>query len=88
MFFKCACSSEAIQVEVEKNYFEMACCTEFNFSFWQEGFSFQKILTFKDKLRWCWQIMTKGIPYTDMVVLNKEEATNLKKFLEEELNEL
>jgi hypothetical protein len=34
-------------------------------------------MTLYQRLRWCWQILTKGQPFTDMVILNQATAKQL-----------
>lgn len=49
-------------------------------SLFERGFNGGK-LPFAERLRWCWQILRHGRPWTDLIVLNKEKQEDLCKFL-------
>ena len=73
-YFICDCHSESLLVE----YF--ADDKEFYLSIWQRGYASRKY-TFLQKLCAIWQIITTGSPFNDQLILNKDEATKLSKFL-------
>ena len=76
--FICQCHMEAIVAE--------KCDDEVELAFWSYGQA-NKGLTFGDKIKLCFRIFTKGTPYTDMVILNKEEGLKLAKFLKDSFKE-
>ena len=68
---KCDCWSEGISLEFDEiddkqNGIQMA--------FWKQGFDSSKYMNFKQKIRWCWHILRKGTPWSDMVILGKEQV--------------
>lgn len=86
-FIECDCGAEGIMLSSED------CLTDnpaengqrqIYLAFFQNGWN-GKELTFKQKLRWTWQIWTKGIPFGDTVVLNVGNAlllvNHLKRFI-------
>lgn len=40
-----------------------------------------KKLSFTEKLKWCWQILIHGHPWTDMIILDKDKQKALVEFL-------
>jgi hypothetical protein len=40
-----------------------------------------RILSFSERLRWCWQILRYGRPWSDFIILNTENQKQLKEFL-------
>ena len=75
-FTMCDCYSHALFTEYdeEDNEFYISL---FNRSYNGNEFSFLQ------RLRWCWYILTKGKPYTDMVVIDTIKAEELATFLKE-----
>jgi len=83
-FIECDCGAEGIMLSSEDrltgNKKEDAQRMIY-LAFFQNGWN-GKELCWKDKIRWCWQILTKGIPYGDTVVLTVNNAVLLKIYLE------
>jgi hypothetical protein len=40
-----------------------------------------RTLCWSERLRWCWQILRHGKPWSDFVILNIEKQKKLKEFL-------
>lgn len=40
-----------------------------------------RILSFALRLKWCWQILRHGKPWSDFIILNIENQKRLKEFL-------
>jgi hypothetical protein len=40
-----------------------------------------RILRWSERLRWCWQILLYGKPWSDFIILNIENQRRLKEFL-------
>ena len=38
-------------------------------------------LSFRERLRWVWQIIWKGHPWTDFIIIPSDKAKELSKFL-------
>lgn len=73
-YYECECYGEGIMITYD--YFideppELSLC------FFQYGWMPKTELSFRQKCRWIWQIMTKGLPWTDMVMLNQDTAKAL-----------
>lgn len=73
-FYECDCSSEGIMLGYDSELKELI-----NLAFFHNGLRCDSGNKFslKEKLRWCWQILAKGCPWTDLVMLNKNNARNL-----------
>ena len=70
--FQCNCYGEAIAVEPDD-----ASCT-IDMSFWQSGWPQIPVRT---RIQHILNILERGIPFTDMVVLTPEEAEKLGGYL-------
>jgi len=78
IFLMCECYSHALFVE--KFHDE----PEVSISLFERGYDGKQI-GFVERLRWCWRILTKGHPWTDSVILNKDNQKHLSDFLNESL---
>lgn len=76
----CACNSESVVLEKYKGE------KEIYLSLFGRGLNVQRY-NWKSKLRHIWQILTKGFPYTDEIVLSQKDALNLSKLLKKLSNE-
>lgn len=71
--FHCDCGEELLVVTQDKEWpdnIEMAV--------WLRGRSYT--LTWKDRIRYCWQIIRYGRPYNDQIILSRYKA---RKFAEQ-----
>lgn len=73
-FITCSCESEAILLEKYKSE------EEIYLSIFGRGLNIQRY-NIRDRLRHIWQIIIKGFPYTDEIVLKKEKARELAQTL-------
>lgn len=73
-FYECSCGSEGIMVSNEE--WDSETEPEIYLAFFHNGF-YSKQLTLWDRLRWCFHIVKTGIPWNDMVILNKGQAKSL-----------
>jgi len=76
--YPCSCGCEGLAVEYEKEQ------DEIYISMWYYGL--RSPLSFRERLRYCWQILRYGKPYADMVVFDKETTQAFVAGLEELLN--
>ncbi len=81
-FYECSCGGEGIMMSYEN---EDNGIPSIDMAFFKHGFSdARQPLTFKERCRWCWNIIRKGRPFLDGVMLNqniaKELAEDLLKF--------
>jgi hypothetical protein len=81
LFVKCACSTEAVEI-LRFNYSDTEIANDkgFYFSFWKQG-SYTYPMSFKERLRWCWFILTKGKPFSDGVILTDSDADEIVLYL-------
>ena len=73
-FLICDCFSHGLLVEKFKD--EQEVCI----SLFERGLN-GRILSWSSRLRWCWQILRHGKPWSDFVILNIENQKRLKEFL-------
>jgi hypothetical protein len=50
-------------------------------SIWERGYGHDNTLSWKQKLRYIWQILIRGKPYGDQIVLDREGCFALSKAL-------
>ena len=75
VFLICDCFSHGLLVEKFKGEEEVSL------SLFERGLN-GRILSWSSRLRWCWQILRYGKPWSDFVILNTENQKRLKEFLE------
>ena len=79
-YIKCDCGSELICIEGwpsetgEKAIY---------ISLWEQGNHNNNALTIFDRLRWCWQILKTGRPFTDEIILYKDGIEQLYQVVKE-----
>jgi len=79
IFLECSCYSEGIKFDYnkEENTLEI--------SIYQRGLT-PRTRSWKEKLRWIWQIITKDNVYGDEVMLEKNNIHRLVEFVNENLS--
>jgi len=75
LFLQCDCSTHGLVLEKFDGEEEL------HLSLFQR-YTRNIKLPWRERLRWCCQILFKGHPWTDQVLLNKEKQQQLKTFLE------
>jgi len=75
IFLECDCYSEGIKFNYDNDGF-------LNISLYQRGFK-PRTRSWKEKLRWIWQIIKKDVPYDDEVMLSKDKVEILAQFMNE-----
>ena len=75
LFLECDCYSEGIKF----NYDEDGLLY---ISLYQRGFK-PRTKTWREKLRWIWQIIIKDVPYDDEVIISKDKIKQLSEFVNE-----
>lgn len=73
VWIDCECGSEGIMLLKDDGMVEL--------SFFQYGHVGK--LSWRQRLHFCWRILWRGTPYTDMVILSKEEVEKLQTTLKE-----
>jgi hypothetical protein len=83
---KCDCHSHMLEIDrlvedyKDKETGEKSQIKSFEISTWSLGHS-RSIMSFKERLRWCWYIMWTGKPWCDMLTISDEQAVELAQFL-------
>ena len=77
---RCECYGEALEVTHWRN---KDCPDEFWFAIWQQGFKVP--LCWREKIRWCWNILRKGKPWKDNIILTPEHAKQVADFINQHL---
>ena len=80
IYVKCDCSYHMLQVE---RYYEDKNDKGFNFAIWEHGRG--NILSFREKIRWCWNILKTGNPWADSIMVSDETTVEICKFIQSEL---
>lgn len=74
LFIECSCSSEALELEYEKED------KIFYFSIWFRGFQ-NREMPWGQRLRFIFRILTKGNIWCDFIVLDRKSAEKIAKFI-------
>ena len=83
--YYCECGGESIVISYD---YEDETTTDSNMvidlAFFKQGFDSKGFLSWKERIRWCWEIIRRGTVWCDMVVLSQSTAkmlgTDLIKF--------
>jgi hypothetical protein len=70
---KCECSAESLEIVHDVD--------DYYLSIWKAGIDGQKV-SWPQRLKHCWQILRKGSPYGDQLVLSSKKMKQLKNFIE------
>ncbi len=73
-FLICDCYSHGLLVERLDDEEELCL------SLFERGLD-GRILSWSSRLKWCWQILRYGKPWSDFIILNAENQKKLKEFL-------
>jgi hypothetical protein len=78
-FIKCDCHSEFIRLDYDSDF------EHFDLSIWALQASSKP--GWRTKLRWIWRILTKGSPYGDQVIIDKDKAKELADYLTDKIKD-
>ena len=81
-FFKCSCYSHVLEVEHDTEI------KSYNLAIWHYGHSGDAPLSFRERLRWTWKLLTTGSLWADSVMLSYESKDELIEFLKKEGEEV
>ena len=73
-FLICECSEHGLLIEKFEDEEEVCI------SLFERGLK-GRTLSFSERLRWCWHILRCGRPWSDYIILNKENTEKLAKFI-------
>lgn len=65
--FHCDCETEGLLFEYDPEY------NDVHIAMWHHG-GYSHKLDWKARLRWCWHIIRKGLPWADAVSMKPTEA--------------
>lgn len=74
-FIRCDCESEILVVRYDGEFDMLDLCI------YETKSSFNHKMTLWQKLRYVYQLFTQGYPYTDQIILHREQIEELKGFL-------
>jgi len=77
IMLKCDCSSEAIEVQRWSDE------DQFYFAYWQVGFS--RPLCWRERIRWCWNILRNGNPWADSIIVSPSKAKEIADFINQNI---
>ncbi len=75
IFILCDCRSEVLVLEHDEEYDLM------ELSIYQNLSSYNYKMSFWQKLRYIYQVLIKGRPYADQIILNKDQIVLMKNYL-------
>lgn len=78
IYLMCDCNKHTLQASYDKE------CDIIEISLWS-CYIDNRIYGLKERLRWCWNILWTGNPWSDFIILNKENALKLSNFIKEKL---
>lgn len=88
-FVKCSCCCSGLLVEVETDYYDLPAAepdTTLNISLFQRC-GYDEKLSWSRRIRFLWHILRTGRPWSDHVIVKKEEAIELADWLRKNLSE-
>jgi hypothetical protein len=77
-FIKCSCTCQVLEVEM---YDYGDGDQGVNFVIWNRGRNGKRIGGWKEKFRWCWNIIKNGSPWADDIIATNTDARGLAKFI-------
>lgn len=77
-YIKCSCSCQILEAQV---YNYEAGDLGVNFVIWGRGKQGKQIYGWKEKFRWCWQIIRTGNIWADDIIATNKDARKLAKFI-------
>lgn len=75
---KCNCSCQMLECSVDDWDEDIRY---FNFVIWSRGRDGKRFFTWKEKIRWCWNILTTGQIWGDDIIATSEDAKELAEFI-------
>lgn len=83
-FVECDCHSEGIMISCD----DTDPFPNINLAIFSHGKYHNNSLSFKEKLRYCWNVIRKGRPFEDDIMLRQETAKELANILLEFSNKV
>lgn len=82
LFEKCQCSTHCF--EIEYFCYEPKDDKGFYLSFWTYARKAEK-LCWKERIRWIWNIIKTGNPWSDSIIINNEQAKEITEYINKHL---
>lgn len=82
LLLKCECSTHMLEIE---RFFESDNDQGFNFSIWHRSVH-GKILSWKERFRWCWHIIKTGNLWSDAVIINNTNAQQIVNYINQNIH--
>jgi len=80
-FIKCDCYGHLLEICREKEIIDgKVSHKNFNLSMWEWGTG-NRPLSFRERIRWCWNILRTGSPWADHIILSDDKAKKLAQFI-------
>ena len=70
---ECQCSSEALQINYDQEY------SQYELSMWFQGF--KSPMTWRQRARFIWRILTTGDPWVDYMLIDKLDAQKIVDYI-------
>ena len=74
IFIKCDCTTHLLEAQYDKEGDSL------DLTFWVYPDT-NRPLSFCQRLKWCWRILTTGHPWADYLVVNKDKIVELRDYL-------
>lgn len=88
LFLKCHCCCSVVEIQSDDWYDSAADPKSenpfFNITLWQDGFT--RPLGWRERLRWCGNILRTGNPWADHTIITAPDAQKLAEFILEKLD--
>lgn len=75
IFFLCDCQSEVLVMEYDRDI-DLA-----SLAIYENQASYKHKLSLWQRMRYCYQVLINKKPYSDQIMLNKDQIKELKTFL-------
>lgn len=76
-YVPCSCHGEGLYLSHDKDFGGLL-----DIAMYKLG-NISKALSWGQRFRYCWKVLTKGSPYLDQVILTPEQTTEFRDFLNE-----
>lgn len=76
-YIKCECGTEVLHLEDDNEMKQIYV------SVYTHGSFVDCRLSWKEKFRYCWQVLTKGKPFSDQMVISHETSGKLVEFIKD-----
>jgi hypothetical protein len=83
-FEKCECSGHMLEVERYVWKWKEGEEDGFNFACWEMGHRGGS-MRWKERIRWCWHLLTKGTLWADSIMITNEGARRVSEFIQQHI---